>query len=433
MKSLTRVFLLILFVASSAFMVAACTDRNQSVADADGAPATATPTHTATVAPTDTPSPTPIPPTDTPVPPTATPEPTATPTPEPTPTPTPVPPSLRLTVLSETDDAPLAGIRVTLTGQEHGATFAGETDAAGVYTVDVLESDVFDVTIEGEGFTTVELAALEIDGPVAEEVQLASAPVAQVMVNSAILRDGPGTAYARVGAAEAEQTLPIVGQDESGEWYVVTWETDGEAVDAWIAAEVTELIGALDETPVVEAPPPPIAAAPADTSGDEGATSEGDEAPGEGEDGDESYGWVELYYVSNPNELLGVFPEQPFDADLLYTNMVTIQSALGRMQGALAGALAGDAAACATYIQAYDSVYYSGVFFTDVPGDWTNQDFVYVISFIYALDRTRPAYLSCVNAGRVDQFNHDLAYGSINETLQFMNPTLAEVAARLGR
>ena len=72
----------------------------------------------------------------------------------------------------------------------------------------------------------------------------------------------------------------------------------------------------------------------------------------------------------------------------------------------------------ATYASAYVSILYAGVFYDDVPDDWTEIDLVYVLSFICPLDRTRPAYLSCVNSGSVDQFNHGLAVQTIDETLQ---------------
>jgi hypothetical protein len=74
---------------------------------------------------------------------------------------------------------------------------------------------------------------------------------------------------------------------------------------------------------------------------------------------------------------------------------------------------------------------YSGVFYDDVPADWQEIDFYYFLGFVYALDRTRPAYLSCVNAGRVDDFNYSLAQQTIDETLSLINPTVDAAAAKL--
>jgi hypothetical protein len=140
---------------------------------------------------------------------------------------------------------------------------------------------------------------------------------------------------------------------------------------------------------------------------------------------------IVVYYITNPNEILGVFPVQPFDAPTLYNHMVHIRNSLNVMAGNIDGAHGGDANACAAYIGAYETILYSGVFFEDVPGDWQTIDGAYFISFIYSLDRTRPAYLSCVNAGQVDDFNYGLAYTTINETLGFLNPFIDQAAAKL--
>jgi hypothetical protein len=122
---------------------------------------------------------------------------------------------------------------------------------------------------------------------------------------------------------------------------------------------------------------------------------------------------------------------RPFDANALYGNMLTVQSGLYGMREAIPGVRTGDAAACASYIASYESILYSGVFYDDVPGDWQNIDLVYVLSFIYSLDRTRPAYLSCVNAGQVDDFNANLAFTTIEQTLNVLNPAIAEAAGKL--
>jgi len=141
--------------------------------------------------------------------------------------------------------------------------------------------------------------------------------------------------------------------------------------------------------------------------------------------------YVTIYYRSNPNEILGIFPERPFNAKALYNNMVKMQQSITAMQNALGGAHAGDAAACATYTQSYEAILNSGVFYSDVPGDWEDIDFAYVLSFIYSLDRTRPAYLSCVNSGIVDSFNMGLAATAMNDTLNLLNAAIAAAASKL--
>ncbi len=142
--------------------------------------------------------------------------------------------------------------------------------------------------------------------------------------------------------------------------------------------------------------------------------------------------YITVFYRSNPNDILGVFPLRPFDAQALYNNMTRLRSALYTMRDAINGAAAGDAEACATYARAYESILYSGVFYDDVPPDWEEIDFIYFLSFIYSLDRTRPAYLSCKDAGQVDQFNYGLALQTIDETLQILNPAVDAAAAKVG-
>ncbi len=140
---------------------------------------------------------------------------------------------------------------------------------------------------------------------------------------------------------------------------------------------------------------------------------------------------ITVFYISNPNDILGTFPVEAFDANALTNNMVQIRNSLEMMRGALGGARQGDAAACAAYIQAYNNILYSGVFYDQVPPAWQEVDEIYFISFIYSLDRTRPAFLSCQNAGNVDQFNGDLAAIAIEETLNILNQGIARASGML--
>lgn len=147
----------------------------------------------------------------------------------------------------------------------------------------------------------------------------------------------------------------------------------------------------------------------------------------------EVLGYITIVYASNPDEVLGVFPVVLFDAELMYNRMVLNQQALNDMRDSLSGMLAGDQAACDRYESAYERIKENGIFFVDIPGDWINLDLVYFNTFIFALDRTRPAYLSCFDSGRVDQFNHDLAFQTIVQTLDLLNPAVEESAAKLGK
>ncbi|VAW33022.1 hypothetical protein MNBD_CHLOROFLEXI01-5253 [hydrothermal vent metagenome] len=139
---------------------------------------------------------------------------------------------------------------------------------------------------------------------------------------------------------------------------------------------------------------------------------------------------ITVYYISNPNDILGVFPELPFDSEGLKTNMNNINRSLQTMRGSIDGAHAGDQASCDTYVAAYNNILFSGVFYKDVPGDWEDIDAVYFISFIFSLDRTRPAYLSCVDSGKVDDFNYGLAVQTLDQTVAFLAPALNAANAR---
>lgn len=174
---------------------------------------------------------------------------------------------------------------------------------------------------------------------------------------------------------------------------------------------------AATNTPAASATPRPPTAT---TTPEATATSEAEATPE----------FVTIYYISNPNDILGVFPVREFDADELRQQMNTIQFALNTMRSNLDAAKAGDAAACANYVSAYNNVLYSGIFFDPVPPDWQDIDYIYFLSFIYALDRTRPAYLACVDGGAMGDFNYGLAYTAIENTLSILNPAIISANSR---
>jgi hypothetical protein len=143
--------------------------------------------------------------------------------------------------------------------------------------------------------------------------------------------------------------------------------------------------------------------------------------------------YITLYYVSNPNDILGVFPVVPFDANALYNNMVRVRNSLYTMRNNLDAAKAADATACAAYVGAYNTILNSGVFYDEVPGDWEEIHVYYLASFIYSLDRTRPAFLSCRDSGKIDDFNYGLALAAINDTLSLLEPTVNAAAIKVGQ
>lgn len=372
---------------------------------------------TATIEPTDTPEPTatatltPLP-SDTP---------TSTPTPTDTPTPTPEPVTM-VQVLDEASGEAIRGATVELSSDELGAVFSRETDADGNVTFESVPAGDYVVIVSATGYVSKSQEDVNLIGIVTLDYELMPIVTVEVISETAVLRGGPGTVYARAGTVEAGDTFEVVGQNEDASWLILAVEDDdGEMAEAWIAAEAVELTGELETVAVFEAPHTPTPAPTVPTSTPEPtATSEAPE-------------YITLYYASNPSDILGVFPVRPFDGDALYNNMVRIRNGLYTMRDALPGAKEGDTAACSSYTAAYNSILNSGVVYDDVPPDWDEIDFYYVLSFIYSLDRTRPAYLSCVDSGRIDDFNFGLATQAIDQTLNLLNPTIGAAGGKLGR
>lgn len=211
-------------------------------------------------------------------------------------------------------------------------------------------------------------------------------------------------------------------------------EEPTETPTATPTEEPTETPTPTETAVPTNTPAPSNTPAPANTASPATAVptnppADGGEGDGE-EGGEDEEEFVTLYYASNPNDILGVFPVKPFNADDIRRNMGNIQASLRIMQDNLFGAHTGDPAACPNYVQAYNNILYAGVVYDDVPPGWTDIDFAYVLSFIYALDRTRPAYLSCVNGNPVDEFNYGLADSAINETNALLNQAIQQAQGR---
>lgn len=189
-------------------------------------------------------------------------------------------------------------------------------------------------------------------------------------------------------------------------------------------------------TPEPTAVPPtavPATAVPETNNDNEAAGDESSNDSGEAnadEEEDETPETITLYYISNPSDILGTFPVQPFEPDNIRSNMNDMQAALYNMRGQLDGAKAGDANACASYVQSYNNILYGSAFYDEVPAGWQDIETIYVLSFVYSLDRTRPAYLSCVDSGGIDDFNYSLAYRTIEEALSVLNPAIDNAATR---
>lgn len=187
--------------------------------------------------------------------------------------------------------------------------------------------------------------------------------------------------------------------------------------------------------------PAPAPGAPCPASGPwpPGCTPSGSPAPTPGDDtpppdspaAEEPIGVITLVYNSDPDEVLGVFPVYEFNAETLVLRMIFNELALIEMRANLDGALSGDQAACDNYEQAYEIMKASGGFYVDVPSEWRGIYSTYVNSFIVGLDRTRPAYLACLNDGQVNQFNYGLAFTAINDALNQLTPAIDQALVLL--
>ncbi len=362
--------------------------------------------------PTDTPEPTATPttmPTDTPTP---TAMPTDTPTPTPTPTATPEP-SMMVKVLDSETGEPISGTTVELSSEQMGAVFSRETDRDGLAEFTGMSAGNFDMTISAAGYYGEADEGIVLSGEMEMEFTLTEIAKVEVISDTITLRSGPGDVYDRIGEAEAGEMFEIVNQNEDGSWLMVDFEE--ESGDAWVDGQSVTISGGIDRIESIEPPPTPTAAPTVILPT---ATPETEET-------------IVLFYRSNPNEVLGEFPVRELDPNELYSGMILIRDALYRMRDALPGARAGDGNACSAYVSAYNNILYSGVFYDPVPPEWQDIDGIYYISFIYSLDRTRPAYLSCANSGAVDDFNASLAQSAIEEVLSILEPAINAAAGRL--
>lgn len=77
-----------------------------------------------------------------------------------------------------------------------------------------------------------------------------------VEVDRLNVRSGPSTAYPRVGQLEKGSGVEIVGRDQGGTWWQITYEV-GEGGRAWIAAAYVTASADPIEVPVVSPPLPP--------------------------------------------------------------------------------------------------------------------------------------------------------------------------------
>ena len=101
---------------------------------------------------------------------------------------------------------------------------------------------------------------------------------ATIVVSSLRMRSGPGVEYEVIGAAQAGDTFPVVGQANGCQWLNVEHPTLG---NVWLSggAQYTKIAGACDQIPAVEPPPldntsvpaPDVTPAPVEEPGQQSA------------------------------------------------------------------------------------------------------------------------------------------------------------------
>ncbi|HSH02804.1 MAG TPA: SH3 domain-containing protein [Anaerolineae bacterium] len=368
---------------------------------------TETDTPEPTSAPTNTPEPTNTP-TNTP-----TPTPTNTPSPTPTPTNTPTPvPQIGVFILDSDTDEPVTNASIKLTSAEDSYTATLSVDDEGYALFTNLDPTLTDYVVyaSAPNYASQTISVTESLGAIELTLALDAGIFGAVNISSVNLRSGPSTAYPVLATAANGDSLVLIGRNQDTSWVVTELENGQEA---WISTSVLDLTADLDPLDLIVPPAPP--ATPVPPTPTPAPTPE----------------YITLYYQSNPNDVLGVFPIRPFNAQQLYNKMVAMRNNLNTMNANLGQTLNGDAVACQNYVNAYNSIKNNAVFYDDVPGNWQDLDGAYFLSFVYALDRSRPAYLSCVDSGRVDEFNYGLAVQSINSALGLLNPTIDAAATRL--
>ncbi len=98
----------------------------------------------------------------------------------------------------------------------------------------------------------------QVGGPTAtpSRTPTVSPVMAQAVGTPTNLRAGPGLNFDIVGSLSAGDTVPIVGRSVMLPWYVVAW-ADGPNGQAWVFAQLVQVIGDITTVPIVEPPAVP--------------------------------------------------------------------------------------------------------------------------------------------------------------------------------
>ncbi|MBI1294690.1 SH3 domain-containing protein [bacterium] len=141
------------------------------------------------------------------------------------------------------------------------ATPTAEITATAEITPTIAPTEETTATAEASPVATVDVTAT----PTANVEATDSPGTAQILTARAInVRGGPGTNYPVVAALQAGESAPIVGRNETGDW----WQIQVGDTQGWVLSTIVTAENA-DNVPVVATPPAPAATAtpvPAATS-----------------------------------------------------------------------------------------------------------------------------------------------------------------------
>ncbi len=340
---------------------------------------------------------------------------TPTPTATPNPTQTPIP-QVVIEVLSSEDEQPLSGASVRLSQLEQGydATFLTLDDGT-AHFVGVIPSDTpYLVEVGLVSFQPVSMELVVVEGINELTLQLERGVTAEITTQTVNLRAGPGLGFDVVVEVSQGQIFPVIGVSVDLEWVQVL-TPDG--LEGWVFASLVEIEGDLSQFEGVEttAPPPP-AQTPTSTT-DDAATPDAT-----AESGDSTI-------TPTPAPLRP--PRIVFNAEALYDDMISLQTAMVQLRGVLDRRTPGVRIESEEYIGYYQQLITIQTY-RNVPDDWTRIHNLYVNSAGNTLDTNRAIYLQCLEGGGlISPFNFRNARNGVDFSLERLRIGIIAAEERL--
>jgi len=112
----------------------------------------------------------------------------------------------------------------------------------------------------GEAATLAPAAESATSAPAPTDTVPADTPTPSVtpapvltLLQSANVRGGPGVNYPVIGGLQGGKSMPAIGRDSAGYWYVISYGSG----QGWVSSQVASYSGDTSSLAVVKAPPPP--------------------------------------------------------------------------------------------------------------------------------------------------------------------------------